>query len=207
MHPLTRTLATLALALVGVAAHAAANLVANGSFEQGAGGIGSFAGWTATLGDATTFVDSTGQTGPHWGQASDGLWSAFFGSTLDDGGATISQTLATTAGQRYLLSFDVANDNGGLDASNALRVSVGGAPVFGASDLGDQDYAHETLSFVATGASTTLSFFAFNDASYVQLDNISATAAAVPEPNGAVLALAGLLSATLSLRLRRRDKR
>ena len=206
MNTLTRTLASLALCAASIAAHAAGNLVVNGSFEQGAGGIGSFDGWTTALGDDTTFVDSSGQAGTHYGQSTDGLWAAYFGSTQADGGATISQLLATTANQRYVLSFDVANDNGGLDPSNALAVDVDGVQVFGFQDAASQDYAHESITFTAGGASTALSFFAFNDQSYVELDDIRVTAAPVPEPGTASLMLAGLMLATASVALRRRGR-
>jgi Protein of unknown function (DUF642) len=206
MNNLSKVLGALALAAaLAPAASQAANLVVNGSFEQGSLGIGSFTGWTTVLGDSTTFVDSSGQTGTRYGQASDGLWAAYFGSTQADGGATISQTLATTAGQRYLLSFDVANDNGGLDASNALSVAVDGVQLFAADDLAAQDYVHETLAFTAGGAST-LSLFAFNDQSYIELDDISVTALPVPEPGQAPMMLAGLLLATTSIALRRRSR-
>ena len=206
MNIFSKVLGAVALAVSLVpAASQATNLVVNGSFEQGSLGIGGFTGWTTALGDSTTFVDSSGQTGTHYGQASDGLWAAYFGSTQADGGATISQTLATTAGQRYLLSFDVANDNGGLDASNALSVDVNGVQVFVADNLAAQDYVHETLTFTAGGAST-LSLFAFNDQSYVELDNISVTALAVPEPGQVPMMLAGLLLATASIVLRRRGR-
>src|SRR5215475_6590589 len=77
----------------------AGNLVANGSFEGGTLGIGSFEDWQTDLGDISTFVDSNGITGNAYGDATDGIWSAFFGSTAADGGASISQSLATTAGQ------------------------------------------------------------------------------------------------------------
>ena len=204
MNTFSKILGAVALlAAFAPAASQAANLVANGSFEQGSLGIGSFTGWTVVQGDPTTFVDSSGATGPHYGQASDGLWAAYFGSTLADGGATISQALAITAGQHYLLSFDVANDNGGMAASNQLEVTIGGTQLFAATNLADQDYVHETIAFTA-GADSTLSFFAFNDQSYLELDNISVSAAPVPEPGNLALLLAGLLMTGVTLRRRSR---
>lgn len=188
MTTFTQTLAAFALAAAAAGAHA--NLVTNGSFEQGAIG-GSFAGWTTTLGDPATFVDY-GPTGTQAGDSSDGLWSAYFGSTAAAGGETIAQSLATTAGQAYVLSFDLANDNAGGDPANAFAVSVGGVTLFSASALADQGYVHETLSFTATGASTTLSFFASNDIGYAQLDDVVVDAAPLPEPGVAALLLAGL---------------
>jgi hypothetical protein len=210
MNTPTRSLGALALlaALAApFAAHAATNLVANGSFEQGSLGIGSFTGWATVLGDSTTFVDSSGQTGPRFGQAGDGLWAAYFGSTQADGGATISQSLATTPNQRYVLTFDFANDNGGAAAANALAVDVGGVQLFAVQDAASQDDVRETLSFTATGASTLLSFFAFNDMSYVEIDDVGVTAAPVPEPGAARLMLAGLLMTGAWVARRRRGRR
>lgn len=67
-------------------------------------------------------VDGSDQAGLLYGQAGDGVWSAYFGSTHAAAVASISQTLATTVGQTYLLTFDLANDNGGTAAVNGLVV-------------------------------------------------------------------------------------
>lgn len=184
------TTAALFLAVSG--AQAATNLVVNGSFELGAANIGSFQGWQTTLGDASTFVDSNGQTGTHYGQASDGLWSAFFGSTAASGGSTISQTLGTAAGQTYRLSFDLANDNAGSPAFNGLTVKLDGATVLSFSNLATRDYAVVSTTFIATGMSQLLSISAFNDTGYLEVDRVSVSA--VPEPATAVLALLGLVA-------------
>ncbi len=179
----------------------ASNLVTNGSFEEGILGIGSFEGWQTTLGDISTFVDSNGMTGTVFGDATDGIWSAFFGTTAADGGASISQNLATTANQKYLLSFDLANDNGGLAPANSLVVSIGGAPVLTFSDLGDQNYIREQSSFVASGGATSLEFSGFNDQSYFDLDNVVVTAA-TPEPSAFALMAGGILLLCAGLRRR-----
>lgn len=189
----TLSLSLAVLAISGLTQASAANLVINGSFEQGPGGIGSFSGWQTVLGDAATFVDSIGQTGTHAGQASDGLWSAYFGSTASSGGSSISQTLATSVSQTYLLAFDLANDNGGRPANNAFLASVGGGtPVFSVTNLLAQGYAHKQFLFVASGSATVLRFSAYNDGGYLQLDNVAVTA--VPEPSGSTLLLIGLLA-------------
>lgn len=189
----------VALAMICGATHAsAANLVVNGSFEQGTLSIGSFEGWQTVINDANTFVDSSGQTGLLYGQASDGLWSAYFGSTLADGGSSISQTLATTAGQNYLLTFDLANDNGGVAPANSFVASVAGNPALSFTNLADQNYVHEQYSFVASSSATVLAFSGYNDASYLELDNV--VVSAVPEPATSGLMLAGALAAAVVLR-------
>jgi hypothetical protein len=205
--PLAASLALLAALVAPAASHAAANLVVNGSFEQGPAGLGSFDGWTTTLGDDDTFVDSTGVTGPFANEASDGLWSAYFGTTAADGGATIAQSLATTAGASYVLSFDVANDNQGGAAANGLVASLAGASVFALSDAADQGYVHESISFVAGAAPTSMSFAAFNDTGWLQLDNVVVTAAAVPEPSAAQSMFTALLLASAFATWKRRARR
>ncbi len=187
------------LALCGTAAAAPFNLVTNGSFEQGALGIGSFQGWQTTLGDSSTFVDSSGQTGTNYGQATDGKWAAYFGSTAADGGASIAQTLSTTAGQLYTLAFDLANDNGGFAVSNAFTAYLGGTPVYSVTNLGNQNFVHQQIAFQATSATTTLRFAAFNDQSYAELDNVSVVVS-TPEPSTFVLLGTGLLGVVGTIR-------
>jgi hypothetical protein len=178
------------IAIAGGSAHAASNLVANGSFELGPFGLGSFQGWQVTAGDANTFVDSSGETGPLYGQASDGLWSAYLGSGANVGGTTLAQTLDTVAGQTYVLAFDLANDNGGIAPGNGFSVSIDGVQIFGAANLPAQNYVHEHLMFTAASGSSALAISAYNDASWTQLDTVSVSA--VPEPSSAWLAIAGL---------------
>jgi len=189
-----------ALLLAGVAHAASGNLVQNGSFETGG-----FDGWTAVLGDDTTFVDGSSTTGTHYDQATDGHWFALFGSTEADGGASISQALATVAGTRYTLSFDLANDTGGSSAANAFSAAIGGDALLTFDLLGDQDYGHYSASFTATGASTLLTLSGYNDVSYVEIDNVSVLATAVPEPASALLYLAGFAALGLWTRAKRRS--
>lgn len=183
----------LLVTLCGMAHAAPINLVNNGSFEQGTLGIGSFQGWQTTLGDSSTFVDSSGQTGRSYGQATDGKWAAYFGSTAASGGAAISQILQTTAGQFYSLSFDLANDNGGLAVTNSFTAYLGSAAVFSMTNLPSMNFVHEQILFQANGAATTLRFSASNDQSYAELDNV-AVQAATPEPSSLALLATGLLA-------------
>ena len=88
------------------------------------------------------------------------------------------------------------------DASTCEAPPAGFAQVFG-FHAASQDYARESIVFTASGASTALSFFAFDDQSYVELDDVRVTTAPVPEPGTAPLMLAGLMLATASVALRR----
>jgi hypothetical protein len=183
------------LLLCGTSLASAANLVTNGSFEQGTLGIGSFQGWQTNLGDISTFVDSSGKTGSIYGQASNGLWAAYFGSTAADGGSSISQNLATTVNQGYLLSFDLANNNGGLAPLNSFLVSLGNVVAFSFTNAPDENYIHYQYSFVASASSTQLLFSGSNDNSYFELDNV--VVAPTPEPATFAFLLLGALAITL----------
>jgi hypothetical protein len=181
----------------GTSIASSANLVTNGSFEQGTLGIGSFQGWQTNLGDISTFVDSSGKTGSLYGQASNGLWAAYFGSTAADGGASISQNLATTVNQGYLLSFDLANDNGGFTPLNSFLVSLGNVVAFSFTNAPNQNYIHYQYSFVASASSTPLLFSGSNDNSYFELDNVAVTP--TPEPATLAFLLLGALAVTLKI--------
>jgi hypothetical protein len=194
------TLAAVTI-VCGTASAAGVNLVTNGSFEQGTLGIGSFQGWQTFLGDISTFVDSSGQTGTKYGQATDGLWAAYFGSTAADGGASISQTLATTVNQDYLLSFDLANDNGGLSPINSFVVSVGNVTAFSFTDSPNQNFIHYQYAFDATSSATLLKFLGSNDNSYFELDNVSVVA--IPEPSAVSLLFFGSMAIGFVLRNRK----
>src|SRR5580704_14001113 len=116
MTKLVRISLAVALLALGtsVLAHAG-NLVTNGSFETG-----DFTGWTVT-GD-TTFVGVCDvSTCPSGFAPQDGNFAAYFGPVGDT--ATISQTIATTPGEEYSLSFYLANPVGGTP--NYFNVTFG----------------------------------------------------------------------------------
>jgi hypothetical protein len=116
---------------------------------------------------------------------------------------SVFQTFATTAGQAYVLTFDLAayNMRDRLLQIAPLEVIVDGVT---ANFIGDDfAYVTETVPFTATGASTTVSFrntglFGVN---FPQIDDVSVVAA-VPEP--ASVALLGIGFAALGLTRRRK---
>lgn len=137
----------------------------NGSFETGTyvdGGSGfeqlnagdtSIAGWTVDAG-------SVDWIGTYW-PAQDGSMSIDLSGT--DAG-TISETLATTIGNTYTVSFFLSGNPAGLPVVKTLDVGATGAVAasysydVSANDLSNMNWTAETYTFLATSASTTLTF-------------------------------------------------
>lgn len=183
----TRTRSLIVAALLGLGATAHANLVTNGGFETG-----NLTGWTAFGGQYTNV-----STGGHSG--------AFKFEEFDNSGfATLQQSLATVAGTTYDLSFwsRAYVDVGG----NILRYQAGSGPI--ATAVRTTSWSQTTDSFVATGASTMLSFYIETDPGTATwlLDDISVVASSsVPDSSNLVvfvIAALGLVGFRKSLRVR-----
>jgi len=176
MHrPIARMLAiataSLLLALTAPTAAAAQNLLTNGSFELGTnpglfidlpGGSTAITGWT--VGDFhIDYVNSA-----TW-NASDGVRSVDLdGSvTAPPRNGSIFQSFATTAGQQYVVSFDLSANSNGLPLVKQAEVSAAGTVQVFAFNIGAVIpfvpplalvYEHKSFTFTATEASTTLKF-------------------------------------------------
>jgi choice-of-anchor C domain-containing protein len=161
----------LGLAIGGFAAIALAGATlaftgpTNGSFETGTyvdGGLGfeqlnagdtSITGWTVDAG-------SVDWIGTYW-PAQDGSMSVDL-SGVDAG--TISQTLATTIGNTYTVSFFLSGNPAGPPTVKTLDVNATGGVTASytydatGNDLTNMNWTPETYTFLATSASTTLSF-------------------------------------------------
>jgi hypothetical protein len=91
----------------------------------------------------------------------------------------IEQTISTVAGTQYKLTFDLGAsteyNSSGLGAA-ALTASAGGASaLYTLTPTGLNQWAAETLTFTATGSSTTIEFLADSayTSDYTGLDNVS----------------------------------
>jgi len=68
-----------------------------------------------------------------------------------------------------------------------------------------QGYVEYTFQVTATGASTNLTFFERDDNGFLSLDDVSATANAVPEPSSFTLFVLGM-AGIVGYRVRSRNK-
>ena len=136
------------------------NLVSNGSFETG-----NFTGWTvggnfgATIWGPQTSVD---------GHAESGQFAANIGAMGSD--ATLSQTLQTTAGQQYTLTFWLANSGGG---PNDFTAKWNGTTLLPLVNAPAQGYTQYSYTVTATGSASTLEFDGRQDPAWWNLDAIS----------------------------------
>ena len=117
------------------------NLVTNGGFEAG-----NLTGWTLGGNYTSTTYGPEIYTIT---QAQNGQFAAGLGSVTTDG--TLSQTLQTTPGQQYTLSFWLANQGSG---PNDFTVKWNGATVMALTNASAQGYTQYTYTVTATG--TTL---------------------------------------------------
>lgn len=186
----------------------AANLITNGSFEngntggaystEGAGSTNIF-GWTVDSG-SVDYISS------YWA-ASDGARSIdIAGSAI----GSLSQSFATVAGNAYKVKFDLSS-NPDLRGARDLLVSInGGAPITfthpgsTGKDAAGMNWLNQSFTFLATGANTTLAFTTNGSAQNVYgpaLDNVAVSG--VPEPAAWGMLLAGFAFVGGSMRRRR----
>jgi hypothetical protein len=169
----------------------AGNMLTNCGFETG-----DFTGWT--LSGNTSFTGVT--AGPFDGfVANSGTYFAFLGPIGSLG--FLSQTLATTPGAAYNISFFLVSDGA---TPNEFDVEWGGATVFDATNIPSTGgtYVLTSIPVVATSSSTTVSFSFQNNPGYLALDDTSVVPASVPEPSS-ILLLTSVFGA-IGLGLRRR---
>lgn len=179
-------LASLTLLLAAASAAATPNLVTNGDFEAGTPAV---TGWTTSADIFTKRVDpdTSASAMPHSGLVyTDGSYDTL---------GLLSQTLATQAGAKYTLEFDLYRlITDGASPDNQTRVWFGATEVFNQSNA-SADWTHYSFSNLsAAGASTLLQFgLRSGNADYPALDNVSVIMTAVPEPSAALMLAIGLI--------------
>jgi PEP-CTERM motif len=183
----TARLSPLALAAALLTAlPAQAEIIKNGSFEDGPG-----ADWNLSGNTVFSYFDGVAPRS--------GAIGASFGAAPADP-AYLSQTLATVPGARYTLSFWLQNGaDGSEELPNFFELNWdGGAAEARLGNAASFGYREFSYSLVASSAQTELRFGFGNFASYWDLDDVSAQV--VPEPSVLALLGLGLLGCALARR-------
>jgi hypothetical protein len=139
------------------------NLVVNGDFETG-----DFTGWTTDSGSVTT-----GSTYAH-----SGTYGAQFGPVGSLG--YLSQTLSTTPGTSYVLSFWLDSPDG--DTPNEFQVSWDGTTLLDEANIPAIGWTNIQFMVTATGTSTVLQFGFRDDPTYLGLDDVSVSTQSSTSP-------------------------
>lgn len=188
-------------------AHAATNLVVDGSFEDQAQAAGSWAVYSAINGWSTVSGSGIELRNDVVGTAFDGV---NFVELDSNNNSAMAQTLTTVAGSSYDLSFAYSARAGVSAGSNPIEVLWNGislaAVTANGSGLSGNDWHVFNYTVTGTG-SDTLTFRAIgvNDTLGGSIDAVTVTAA-VPEPSTYAMMFLGLglMGATLSRRRKAR---
>lgn len=213
----------VALAVLAAPLAARADLIVNGSFEEGtpqptgsgeslATGNTTMPGWTViggTSGDGLAWLSNSNPFG--------GI-TPFGNNFLDLTGYRdqnpyfgVSQSIATDVGQAYTLTFDLGVDNNDSRYRGPIGVtaSAGGTSEnftgYNPSGTGNI-WQQFSMSFTATSTSTLVSIRGIQGNQDISLDNVSVNPGAVPEPSAAALLGLGAGAGLLARALRRRTR-
>ncbi len=164
--------------VLALSASAKANLIVNGGFETG-----DFTGWTYSPDpNYSQSYSGVAQFDAYAGQD-----AAYFGDT-DEYDETISQSFATTPGQNYFVSYELAGDEvGGSDYfSAAWNGSTVASTVISNIQV---SFPYTLVSFIetATGPTSSLTLGGYSYYGFFRVDNVSVVA--VPEPKSIALGL------------------
>jgi PEP-CTERM motif-containing protein len=160
-----------------------ANLVQNCGFETG-----DFTSWTAGGDTSSLFV---GDFNSHSGTYAAIFSFLFNGSEDFSTGPSLSQSFATSAGDSYVLSYELSDLSSDPNGFQALwnGSAIPGSPVTNVTDF---DYTLYQFTVVGTG-SDTLQFQSYqDDLSDWFLDDVTLDNTGVPEPSSLLLIAGGL---------------
>ena len=199
MRVINKLAASVALATFLVIGSAQANVLTNGSFELGTPSPDPNGSTNVAVGDSTTItgwtvVGGTGAQGLSWDVtgsfgliAQDQRYFLDLTGYADGNGGYfgVKQTIATTPGTQYLLSFYLGSDpRYGLQDGLTATASAGptSATFTSTNDgLTQNLWQLETMLFTATGTSTDITLLgASANNSYIGLDNVTVDPTPLP---------------------------
>jgi hypothetical protein len=139
-------------------------IIQNGGFETG-----DFTNWTQSGYTSYNYVmSSSSQYGSY---VHSGSYAALLGPYGSPG--YLTQSLATSAGQNYVLSLWLRNPTG--DTPDFFQVQWNGATLFAQTNITFTAWTNLVFLVAATSSATTLQFAFQNDADYFGLDDINVT--------------------------------
>ncbi|MCC6539920.1 MAG: PEP-CTERM sorting domain-containing protein [Bryobacterales bacterium] len=198
----SRCIFTLGALVLGVVFTAPAAVVGNGGFESG-----NLTGWT--LSNASSF-DTVCQSGNPIGSATCAANSGSYAMTFGSFGsvASLSQSIVTTNGQAYDVSFSLSLSAATPTEEETFEVLWGGVSVFSLANPGAAfGYSPRVvLNLLANSSSMSLEFRARNDPGQWFLDDVAIADTSVPEPASVALTALGLAGAALVHHRRRRTQ-
>jgi hypothetical protein len=221
MRTTTRMLMNASMAAIGAAIALAAAptafaAVANGSFEAGgfvnegndtmSPGVGStvITGWTV-VNDTIAWI---GPSNPFSLTATDGDF--FLDLTNYQAGAPfggVSQSITTTPGATYLLSFELGSSSRWGLPSSLTATAGSSSQTFTSTLSGLNNWEVEELSFVASGTSTLITLQGAAGNNYIGLDAVDVAfvrgPGVVPEPATWSMMILGFSAVGYLLRRRR----
>jgi hypothetical protein len=168
-------------------------LVANCGFESG-----DFTSWNLSgnnvPGEEGNLYGVEG-TDPFDGTApNSGNFQAFFG-TFFANPTTLQQTINTTPGGAYTVSWYLAQDTDPeAQNPNVFSASFGGVSLVNPTEVATQGYTEYSFLVDATSSSSSLDLTFGNDLGFFLVDDVSVTAV-TPEPPAWTLMLVGLMGA------------
>ena len=178
--------------LLSFAQPISANLIANGGFETG-----DFTGWTLTGNVTPSTRVTTASDDPTVIHVHSGIYGVVSGPHPPD--VYLSQSLATTVGQTYIVDFWLAASGG---PPNHFSVNWNGTSL--SSMVDSPSFSFTEFNFAVTGTgSDTLQFDMNNTGLAWGLDDVSVTPTPTPEPGSLVLVALGLAGLGWSRRRQR----